>query len=515
MGRTIVTLIVLAAAPILNRISAHKLLTDLLIIAILIIASMRLMLFFTSPELSWNEADYTVAVSNEWSSLWGGHKSDFHAHGPMMIYLAKLGEEVLPAGLGLETRFRFFDALIGSLAVGLLYFFLRHSFNTSRPAALAGSSLLLFSVIRLEETEIISMHHLMLACTIALAALGYHWHERPSLQAAIGLGAVIAFGALSTTYVIPAALCWAVAVGLAGKGWFAWDRMQFKISWWKIPAMVLVAALIVLLLWPPGVLSTTILRDFLFYLHYPGTTAPRWIAVYWLARLDLPILVFSTLIILVAVWKASRSGCLSSKHAYLAVFILFFLNTALTAHLAGARNLLQFIGVLCLATGALFDEALGYQPLVLPSSSAAAMILGAINLAVLWQSPGYTPSFATDGYRAFVKENDVRLRERARAQVYGLPVLNFYSQHEGASVTSDVSELDGTAPLPTDVKYVLMPTFFCTGGLPVEHPMGLEHPLGRTVCEHWNVVWSFKGAHVWELRLYENPQFTAVNRKIQ
>jgi len=45
--------------------------------------------------------------------------------------------------------------------------------------------------------------------------------------------------------------------------------------------------------------------------------------------------------------------------------------------------------------------------------------------------------------------------------------------------------------------------------------MGLEHPLGRTVCEHWNVVWSFKGAHVWELRLYENPQFTAVNRKIQ
>jgi len=45
MGRTIVTLIVLAAAPILNRISAHKLLTDLLIIAILIIASMRLMLF--------------------------------------------------------------------------------------------------------------------------------------------------------------------------------------------------------------------------------------------------------------------------------------------------------------------------------------------------------------------------------------------------------------------------------------------------------------------------------------
>ena len=66
-------------------------------------------------------------------------------------------------------------------------------------------------MIRLEETNIIGPHHLMLACTLAIVGLGYQWRDRPTVQAAIGLGAVIAFGALSMTYVIPATLCWAVA----------------------------------------------------------------------------------------------------------------------------------------------------------------------------------------------------------------------------------------------------------------------------------------------------------------
>ena len=38
----------------------------------------------------------------------------------------------------------------------------------------------------------------------------------------------------------------------------------------------------------------------------------------------------------------------------------------------------------------------------------------------LSQNAGYKPVPATDGYRAFVRENDVRLREKAKAQVYGL-----------------------------------------------------------------------------------------------
>ena len=65
-----------------------------------------------------------------------------------------------------------------------LYWTLRHSFRTSRAAALVGSSLLLFSVIRLEETNIIGPHHLMLACTLVIAGLGYQWCERPTVQAA-------------------------------------------------------------------------------------------------------------------------------------------------------------------------------------------------------------------------------------------------------------------------------------------------------------------------------------------
>jgi len=433
----------------------------------------------------------------------------------MAIYLAKLGQEVLPAGAGsLEGRLRFFGALVGSLAVGFLYWTLRHSFRTSRAAALAGSSLLLFSVIRLEETNIIGPHHLMLACTLAIVALGYQWRDRPTLQAAIGLGAVMAFGALSMTYVIPAALCWAVAVGLAGREWFAWDRTHFKVSW-SILVIFATAAVIVVALWPPDVLQLVVIRDFWGYLHYSHhptlvgdrifEVTPRSAALYWLAHLDAPILVFSILIILIALWKAFSSGRLSSKHAYLAVSLAFFLATALAAHIAGARNLLQFIGVLCLATGALIDEALGYEPRLIRFGSAAVMILAALNLIWLSRSPSYTPYLATDGYRAFLKEDENRLREKAKALVYGLPVLKLYAQQYGTSLAWEVSEMPWTvradAPLPAEVKYVLIPAF-------VYNHMPAEQPMRRVVAEHWKVVWSYKVDHVWELRLYENPQAT-------
>lgn len=41
----------------------------------------------------------------------------------------------------------------------------------------------------------------------------------------------------------------------------------------------------------------------------------------------------------------------STLPAHLAVFLAFFPVAMLAAHLAGARNMLQFMGVLCLATG--------------------------------------------------------------------------------------------------------------------------------------------------------------------
>lgn len=497
-----------------NLLSSERLIT-LSVVTIITLVSIVLMLSCTSPELSWDEADYAANTATPWGVLWGTSDYGRHGHGPMAIYLAKLGQEVLSAGtVSLEVRLRFLVALVASLAVGLLYWTLRHSFRTSRAAALAGSSLLLFSVIRIEETNIIGPHQLMLACTLAIIALGYQWRDRPTLQAALGLGAVMAFGALSMTYVIPAALCWAVAVSLAGREWFAWDRTHFRVSW-SVPVIFATASITVVALWPPGARHLVVIRDFLWYLRFPYhptlvgdrtfEVTPRSAAGYWLAHLDAPILVFSISIILIALWKAFRSGRLSSKHAYLAVFLAFFLATALAAHLAGARNLLQFIGVLCLATGALFDEALGYKPRLIRFGSAAVIILAALNLIWLSHSSSYIPFLATDGYRAFLKEDENHLREKAKALVYGLPVLKFYAQQSGISLAWDVSEMPWTtradAPLPAEVKYILIPAF-------VYKHMPAEQPMRRVVAEHWKVVWSYKTDHVWELRLYENPQLT-------
>ena len=162
----------------------------------------------------------------------------------------------------------------------------------------------------------------------------------------------------------------------------------------------------------------------------------------------------------------------------------------MTAHIAGARNLLQFIGVLCLASGALFDEALGYKPLLVRFSSTVIMILAALNLVWFSQISSYTPFFGTDGYQAFLKENEVRLREKAKALVYGLPVLSFYSQHHGTPVAWEVSEIGTTradAPLAAELKYVLIPAFY--------NYMPAEQPMRRIIAEHWNVVWSFKAKH--------------------
>jgi Dolichyl-phosphate-mannose-protein mannosyltransferase len=498
------------------RLQPEEVTKSLVAASIITLASLVLMLSFTSPEFSWDEASYLDSIAHHWGFLWSRSNYSRQGHGPMAIYLAKLGQEVLPAGAGsLERRLRFFIALVSSLAVGFVYWTLRHSFATSRAAALAGSSLLLFSVIRLEETNIIGPHHLMLASTLAIVALGYHWRDRPGWQAALGLGAAMGFGALSMTYVIPAALCWIMAVSLAGREWIGWDRTHLKVSW-SIPVVFATAAIVVVASWPPGVFHRVIINDFRGYLHFPYhptlvgdriyEITPRWSLVYWLAHLDVPIFLFSISIILFSLWQAFRSGRLSSKHAYLTVSLGFFLATALTAHIAGARNLLQFIGVLCLATGALFDEAFGYKPWLTRFGSVAVVLLAAVNLIWLSQSSSYTPSLATDGYRALLNEEQNRLGEKVKALVYGVPILDFYARQYSTSLAWDVNEMPWTtradAPLPAEVKYVLIPEF-------VYDYMPVEQPMRRVVAEHWKVVWSHKADHVWELRLYENPEAAA------
>jgi hypothetical protein len=481
------------------------------VIAILTVASLVLMLWCASPEFSWDEAVYVANTNSPWSYLWRTFSYTRHSHGPMAIYLAKLGQE-LPTSVGsLESRSRFFVALVGSLATGMLYWMLRRFFRTSRLAALVGSSLLLFSVIRLEETNVIGPHHLMLACTLAVVALGYHWRDAPTLRAAVGLGAVFAFGAVSMTYVIPAALCWAIGVALAGVGWITLDRTHLKVSW-SIPLMLLIAAIIAVALWPPSVLHRMIINDFRVYLKYPAhptlvgdrifERTPRWAVIYWLAHLDAPILVFPVSVIVLASWNAFRNGRFSPKHVYLAVCLMFFLATALAAHMAGARNTLQFVALLCLATGAQFDEALEHRRHLVPFAATAVIALAAVNLIWHSQSHGYTPSLATTGYRAFLQQDENDFRQKAKALVYGLPVLAFYAQQNGGSMTWDACEVPWTtradAPLLPEVKYVLMPAF-------VYNYMPAEQPMRRIVAEHWNIAWSFKAGHAWELRLYEKP----------
>ena len=106
-----------------DSLISQKRLTDVLLVAILTATSMIVMLFLTSPELSWDEADYVFGISNDWSFLWHQPQGHMHAHGPMATYLAKLGQELLPAGFAwLEARLRFLEALVGSQAIGMLYF---------------------------------------------------------------------------------------------------------------------------------------------------------------------------------------------------------------------------------------------------------------------------------------------------------------------------------------------------------------------------------------------------------
>jgi hypothetical protein len=180
---------------------------------------------------------------------------------------------------------------------------------------------------------------------------------------------------------------------------------------------------------------------------------------------------------------------------------------ALAAHIAGARNLLQALGVLCLATGALFDEL--FPParrLVRMIAGAAIIVAAGLNLAWHIGPSRYIPYPATDGYRAFVQQNRSRLHENARAIVYGGPVLNFYLGQERETMAWNATEFSWAPlrndPLPADTRYVLVPEFVYKGTPP-------ENPVRSVVDRSWKVVWSYKVPHVWELRLYQNPQSMA------
>lgn len=486
------------------------------IVTIITAISSVAMLLCATPELWWDEADYALQTSRPFRYLWSSADYSRHRHGSLFIYLAKLGQDLIPAGwASIEVRLRFFEVLIASFGVGFLYFLLRKCFGTSRMAALVGSGLLLFSVIRLEETQIVGPHHLMLVCALGTLGLGYYWRDSPTWRTATALGALFGFGAVSMTYVVPVFLCWVLAVAIAGREWIARDNRYLKVSW---PTVMVVgaAAIFVLLVWPPGILQRTLLADFKFYMHYPPFTTligngvyvvpPRWAFLWWMEHLDAPILIASAAVIAIAMGKAIASRRFSAKHVWLTVCIVFFVGTALSAHIAGPRNLLLVLGVLCLATGALFDEVFGSARGLARAGVGIAIVLAA-GLNLLWMAKGssWVPYLKTDGYRALIRENRERLHEKVRASVYGTVILNFYAGQEHDSVGWKQTEYPWsplTDPLPAETKYALVPEFMWTDTPP-------DNLTRTVVAKSWKVVWSYKRPHEWELRLYENPELAA------
>src|SRR5688572_19332177 len=93
----------------------------LAIVTFMTAASVVLLLSLTSSEFSWDEADLLESASHDWGLLWSTSSYSRHFHGPLAIYLAKLGEQTLPALGSLEARTRFPTVLVASFGIGFLY----------------------------------------------------------------------------------------------------------------------------------------------------------------------------------------------------------------------------------------------------------------------------------------------------------------------------------------------------------------------------------------------------------
>jgi hypothetical protein len=486
--------------------------TALLIILMLTLISTILMLHSSSPELSWDEADYASNVNKGWRYLWSQSDYPRHMHGPLAIYLAKLGNDFLPVSVGsLEDRLRLPVALLGSLAIGLTYWALRYTFRTSRLAALAGSSLLLLSVIRLQDTNVIGPHDPMLLFTLAIVTLGYRWRNTVNLWTAIVLGSVFGFAGLAMTYVIPLAVCWGMSIIVARGTWMQVEWREFKVSWFVFIAIA-AAAIVEILLWPPSIMKLALKSDFITYLHYGAhptlvdnqifERTPRVAFLYWLACLDAPILIFSVATFSLFICGILRGGAVTTKHLYLASSLIVLSAVALSAHMAGSRNLLQFIGVLCLSIGALFDDCFKARPRLLRWATAVAVVSSVVNLAFLSLDSHRIPYLATNGYKAFVEENRSLLSQTASAIVYGSPDIKFYAEQAQVSVNWKVAEMPWTTRpdvlLPANAKYALISEL-------VYRYMPVDQPVRRVIDNTWKVIWSFKTKGSWGLRLYERP----------
>ncbi len=481
---------------------------DIALSALLGLISLVTLFACASPEFSYDEADYAKNSEQEWTVLWKSRIYDRHAHGPLKEYLAKLGREILPSSIAtVENRSRFLHALVGSAGLGALYFLLRTCFSASRWAAMAGSGLLLFSGIRNYETYILGPHFPMQACTILLFSLGYHWREHATWKRGVVIGMVLGLGVISMAYVIPVVLIWLVGMSLCGDGWICLVPKRFKVTPHLFTAMG-VAALVTLALFPNAIIHIDLYHDFRYYAKYAGCPTlvydltfqhtPRWAAAYWLFRLDLPLLLSVLVILPIAVLGIYRRNSLSDKHVYLGVTFSLFFATMVTAHLTGARNMLQFITVSCLVTGALLDDA--FQPWRRASLSAGAAILASSVGFLIWLGldPNYRPVMRTVGYRAFVAENSSRLAEKTDGLVCDRPILEFYLRQ--ANLPFQWRLGSPVELLQRQAKYFWVSELTAA----LEKPDG---PIHQIKAEGWTPVWSIRPARSYGYTLYENPKF--------
>lgn len=486
----------------------------LVVVAITIVSSV-LMVLCSPTELSWDEADYSAGVYFPWKALWLGRGYSRHSHGPMSIYLAKLGNDFLPGSIHqIEVRLRLPIVLLSSLAIGLMYWAVRWVFGSSRLGAMVGCTLLALCVIRLQDTNVIGPHDLILAFILAIFVLGYRWREIELIGPALLLGCIFGAALITMSYAIPLALCWATAIVVAGGSWFRLDVRYFKISWLTFVA-VGVAGVVALALWPPSVRHLELFNDFKSYVVYPGhptlvrgtvyETTPKWAALYWLVTLDWPVVLSAIVVFILFIQRQAKRRFLA-RHLYIGVFVAFFMLTALTAHLAGSRNLLLFVGVLCVSIGALFDDAFTGRPHAAKWVAALIVILSTANLAWTMHNPNRIPELSTNGYKEFVRENSVRLGESATAIVYGDPILKFYAAQAQVPIRWDISQMNWTTrsdiELPADAKYALLSEL-------AYRYLPANQPVQRDITSKWTVVWSFKADRTYGLRLYEKPEDSA------
>lgn len=491
-----------------QRWKASERVTTASIIALLVCTSMALMLATAPPELSWDEADYALGIRTPWREMWSGDNFVRHNHGPTQLYLTKLGNQVLPGWISLETRVRLPLALVGSLAIALIYLGVRFAFGGSRTAGLVASGLLMFSVIRLEETNIFGPHTALLLCVLSLFVVGYLWRDGATPGRALGLGLILGVTASVTPFAVPVAVYWTLAMIATRGAWIRYDRQCLKFSWLFF-AVIATAAVVLLLLWPPAVLRQIELWDLKYLLHWAKLgdptlvgdrffeKTPRTAALYWLAHLDLPLLVSGVLTVLGALVLLFQRRVPVSQALYFAIFLGFLFAGTVITSIAGARYLGQFIGILCLAVGVVFDRIMPARPWLRGFAAAAIVVFSIANLVSHWSDPSRVPVLAYDGYRAFVRDNRTRLAEPVIAFADGPPQVEFYTSVAGAPMGWKLLQSPWTtredASIPADAKYALI-SEISYRYLPV---------IRQMTDNNWKVVWSYKTPRNWGLRLYE------------